>query len=428
MKIGLLGASFDTGNMGVGAIGESAIKCILHRWPDAQITLLDSGREVKECRLTVGGKDMLIRKMPIRFCPNIFLQNHFIVLCFYAILFKVFRGEKFRRFFAERNDELNSILALDVVADITGGDSFSDIYGMRRFTLGFLRKWIVLLFGKELIMLPQTYGPFKRRSAKAMAKFILKRAAIVYSRDKAGVECVKGLLSNSSNGKVKFSPDVAFALDVTKPERLNIAPADIVRDASSIVIGLNVSGLLFNGGYDRNNMFGLRADYPALVYGVIDFFMKMKNVNILLVPHVFSPSGTVESDPDACRSVYETLKKKYADRIFIISDKYDQGRIKYIIGMCDFFVGSRMHSCIAALSQNIPAVGIAYSSKFGGVFESIGLADCVIDARILDEKAALDKLTDIYERRHRIRKHLENTMPQVKQRVLNLFKLNAVKV
>jgi polysaccharide pyruvyl transferase WcaK-like protein len=427
MRIGLLGASFDTGNMGVGALTESSIKIILNRWPDAEVTLLDSGRAVCEEQLRIGGKGIRVKKLPIRFCGDVFLANHFIVFCLYGLLFKVFRGERFKRFCARRNACLNHIIQMNMVADITGGDSFSDIYGMRRFTLGFLRKWLVLLFNKDLIMLPQTYGPFKRPLARTMAKFILNRAAVVYSRDRAGLEYVNTLLNHRMNGKARFAPDVAFVLDAKKPHIFSIAPSEIVRKENSIVIGLNVSGLLFNGGYDRNNMFGLKANYPALVYGIIDYFMKNESAIVLLVPHVFSPKGTVESDPDVCRAVYEKLRHKYENRLFVVSDKYDQGQIKYIIGMSDFFIGSRMHACIASISQGIPVAAIAYSKKFSGVFESIGLADCVIDARYLDGGEALRKVAEIFKRRDQIRKHIEDTMPQVKQRVLNLFDITAVR-
>ena len=48
--------------------------------------------------------------------------------------------------------------------------------------------------------------------------------------------------------------------------------------------------------------------------------------------------------------------------------------MKYLIGQCDFFVGSRMHSCIAAVSQCVPAVSIAYSDKFIGVMATLGLS------------------------------------------------------
>ena len=44
-KILLLGATFSTSNMGVGALTAGTIKCILHRFPDAEIFLLDYGKK-----------------------------------------------------------------------------------------------------------------------------------------------------------------------------------------------------------------------------------------------------------------------------------------------------------------------------------------------------------------------------------------------
>lgn len=421
MKICLLGASFDTGNMGVNALAESTIKCILHRWPDAEIAQLDSGRQVGEHQLKIGNKTLRIKKVPIRFCKNIFLENHFIVLCFYAFLFKVFRWEKFKRFCTRCNASLKCIVEIDMVADITGGDSFSDIYGMRRFILGFLRKWLVLLFNKDLIMLPQTYGPFKRRTARAMARYILNRAALVYSRDRAGIEYVNALLNNRRNGKVRFAPDVAFILDPRRPANQDIDSLERIKTSNRVLVGLNVSALLLNGGYTRDNAFRLKVDYRRLVYDTVEQLIKYEKVFILLVPHVFSPAGSVECDPDACAAVYEFFKEKYKDRIFLVEGRYDQSEIKYVIGMCDFFVGSRMHACIAALSQGIPAVGIAYSRKFSGVFESIGLADCVVDARTSDERKALEKIGAVFERRDRIREHLMDVMPKIRKDVLSIF-------
>jgi polysaccharide pyruvyl transferase WcaK-like protein len=44
----------------------------------------------------------------------------------------------------------------------------------------------------------------------------------------------------------------------------------------------------------------------------------------------------------------------------------------YISGM-DFFIGSRMHSTIAAYSSGVPVVPLAYSRKFIGLFkDSLG--------------------------------------------------------
>ena len=421
-RIGLLGASFDTGNMGVSALAESSIKCILHRWPDAEVALLDSGRLLGEHQLRIGDEDLCIKELPVRFCKNVFLGNHFLVLCFYALLFKMFRWEKFKRFCARRNASLRSIIQMDMVADITGGDSFSDIYGMRSFMLGFLRKWLVLLYGKKLIMLPQTYGPFKRRLARAMARHILKKASLVYSRDRAGVEYVNKLLNDSENEKVRFAPDVAFALDSREPQNTDISSLRKLRAEDAIVVGLNISGLLYNGGHTRNERFGLKTDYRQLVCQVARLLLENDKVKLLLVPHVLPPAPVAVNDTVACLELYEQLSQIYPSRIFLVKGGYDQGEIKYIIGLCDFFIGSRMHSCIAALSQRIPAVGLAYSKKFSGVFESVDLGDWVADARNLSEKAILEKIELALERRDEIHEHLKDIMPEVRANILNIFK------
>jgi len=424
MRIGLLGASFDTGNMGVSALAESSIKCIIHRWPDAEILLIAGSREAGEHRLRINDRDILVKKLPIRISKNIFLPNHFLVFLFYAILLKVIPWCRFRSFVIKRNRYVKDLIETDFVADVSGGDSFSDIYGIYRFRFIVIFKWLVIFFGKPLILLPQTYGPFKSRIAKSIARYILRRAQIILSRDKAGVDYLRSILdSKDFTKKVRFVPDVAFVLDSRKPEHFAIYPSADIRGQNSIVVGLNVSGLLLSGGYTEDNMFGLKADYRTLVQDIVKMLMEDENVVVLLVPHMFPQAVyKVESDPDACLKIYEWSRKIYPGRIFLVKGEYDHGEIKYIIGTCDLFVGSRMHSCIAALSQCIPAVGIAYSEKFYGVFESIGLADCVVDARTCAKDELLKNIGLVFERRELIRKHLQSTIPFIQREVLNTFK------
>lgn len=436
MRIGLLGASFDTGNMGVNALAESAIKCILHRWPDAEITLLGSGYIPGEHHLSLSGREISVRIFPIRFCKNVFLPYHFLWFVLYGLLMKILPGSRAKEILFGRNPYVRTLYETDLAVDITGGDSFSDIYGFKRFFLGTLCKWLVVLFGKRLVMLPQTYGPFKSRLSRSMAKYILKRAAAVYSRDRESLEYAKDLLNNpSESGKVRFIPDVAFVLDSRRPDNQDIDSLERIRTSNGILVGLNVSGLLSCCGNAEDNVFNLRVDYTTLINSIVEFLMKRDDTAILLVPHsgVLPESDTLPhrnmrkkgyremSDAVACVMIYEQFSTKYSNRIFLVRGHYDQNETKYIIGLCDFFIGARMHACIAALSQGVPAVGIAYSKKFYGVFESIGLADCVVDARSLDEREALEKLGTLFEHREQIRKHLQDAMPQVRKDILSIF-------
>jgi len=96
-----------------------------------------------------------------------------------------------------------------------------------------------------------------------------------------------------------------------------------------------------------------------------------------------------------------------------------------VIGLCGFFVGSRMHACIAALSQNIPAVAVAYSDKFLGVLETIGIPTLAADARKLDRAAILSLVLNAFENRHYMSQELEAAMPAVRATVHHLLDVPA---
>jgi len=423
-KVCLLGASFDTGNLGVSALAEASIKCILNRWPDAEITLLAAGRTQGRQHLNLMGNDISVDLLPVRFCRNLLLPNHFARLFLYALLLRLFPWKRLENALKAHNLYLERILEAHLVCDITAGDSFSDIYGMRRFLLGFLRKWLVIICGSKLVMLPQTYGPYKKLISKVLARYVLNHASLVYSRDYAGLELVRRLLKNRGpDGKLRFAPDVAFILDPRKPQHINIGSLEGMRTEETVVVGINVSGLLINGGYTQNNMFGLQVDYRRLLHCIIESLLQNNKAVILLVPHVFPKAGLeIESDPDGCRRVYESLQGKYQRRMFLVQSEYNHSQIKYIIGMCDFFIGSRMHAGIDAMSQYVPTVGLSYSRKFQGVFQTLGMEQFAVDMRHNGQEEILDKVTDAFEHRKAAEAHLKVIIPQIQKQVLDIFK------
>jgi polysaccharide pyruvyl transferase WcaK-like protein len=323
-----------------------------------------------------------------------------------------------------RNPYLSVIVSALVVVDITAGDSFSDIYGLRRLFIGTLRKLLALLVGAKLVLLPQTYGPFNRRVSRFLVRVVVSRASALYSRDRQGLQTLRSLLGDRrTRAAPQFCPDLAFVLDAVPPASLATLPGPLPDKGTRCLIGLNVSGLLFNGGYTRDNMFHLKSDYRQLMVTLIERLFADSANMILLIPHVFPlanfPGSLVESDPDACRQLFEQLHQSYRERLFCLQGYYDQSEIKKIIGLCDFFIGSRMHACIAALSQCIPVVGIAYSSKFHGVFESIGVEQCVVDLRSKGHSDALEEIVRMLGDRERISAQLQKTIPKIQAGILD---------
>jgi colanic acid/amylovoran biosynthesis protein WcaK/AmsJ len=420
MKISLLGAAFDTGNMGVSALTAGAIATILHQFPEAQISLLDYSKQGRDIPFLHQGRRILVQLVNMRFSKSFYLGNHIAVLILLSLILKLIPSQKFRKKLVANNRCLGAIDDCDLVASIAGGDSFSDIYGMARMLYVSLPQILILLLGKKLVLLPQTIGPFGKRTARAIAKFILNRADLVYSRDYRGLKDAEALMARSKNpDKVRFCYDVGFIIDSTPPRDLGLVGLPARSTRGSPFVGLNISGLLFMGGYNRKNMFGLSVDYKAFNHHVIDFLIRSKGAGVLLVPHVFG--GHCESDTLACEAVYEALKAKYGDSLGIARGNHDFAQVKYVIGLCDFFIGARMHACIAAISQNVPTVPIAYSRKFVGVMETVGIGGNVIDPRTMSEDEMLRVIDRAFDHRTLGRRQLEQRMPQVKEAVLSLF-------
>ena len=319
-------------------------------------------------------------------------------------------------------------MAADFIGDIRGGDSFSDIYGMRRFLLGSIPRIIPLILKKPFILLPQTYGPYNKALSRYIARYIFKKSKFIMSRDKESITTIKELLDrNVDMRKIQFCPDVAFVLDSIVPDEICIEPP-LVADTNNSVVGININGLMFNGGYTRRNMFGLRLDYRNFVFRLIDMFLKDPLVHILLIPHAFGPQGNINSDPDACTYVMYHIQSVFMSRLHMVNKEYNQHEIKGLIGACNFFIGSRMHACIAALSQGIPTVGVAYSKKFIGVFNSTGFGDMVIDARKEDDKSALDKIARLYSSNSWMREKLAGEVSMLKNKIFTSFKELTLKI
>ena len=415
MKVCILGATFETPNMGVSMLAAGAIRCMARSFPDAQIILCDYSREGKDIDFRFDGKRIPVRFVNIRFSKKVYLANNVALLIFLVCLYRL-ASARIRRRMLQWNASLKEIVETDLFVSVAYGDSFSDIYGTARLLYVVLPIFLALLSGKKLVLLPQTIGPFRSKMGSAIATSVLKRAQVIYSRDKLGMKTTRELLRlKDDNSKLRFCHDMAFAVDAVPLSEVEIEGFQSLRDGNSVLVGMNVSGLLMAGGYTQNNMFGLGVPYQQLVYDLIDMFITKKAARVLLVPHVLAAADDLESDSRACGSVFDALRSKYPGRIGLTRGMYDYNEIKFVIGQCDFFVGARMHACIGALSQNIPTVPIAYSDKFVGIMESLGLQNLVVDPRSMKESEMFETVEQVYETRDAVRHELETTMPKVKQ-------------
>jgi polysaccharide pyruvyl transferase WcaK-like protein len=275
--------------------------------------------------------------------------------------------------------------SIDVMLDISAGDSFADIYGNKRFAYMTATKIAAILAGKPLILSPQTIGPFTRQPHTAIAAWICNRAAMVFARDPLSMTVLHKL---SPQARAQQVIDVAFALPFDRPPP---------RGDGGVDIGLNVSGLLMSGGYAGGNEYGLSIDYPALTRQLIAAFTARPGVRVHLVPHVIAPM--MPSDDDAAAA--DRLHAEFP-QLLRHPDFASPSAAKSFISGLDFLVGARMHATIAAYSAGVPVVPISYSRKFEGLFGGLDYP-WMVPAKGLTTQAAAAYIVDAFDRRDLLR-------------------------
>lgn len=376
----LLGLTRNSDNYGVRVLLSAAAEAVSEAFPNTDIEAVDYGvtPEVWEDAGPRGLRQ--IRLINLRFSWKLHLPNNAFRLLVLVLAGRVLPNRWQRALWA-RNPWLDRIARARVHLSIAGGDSFSDIYGFRRFLYIALPQMLVLAMKRPLVQLPQTYGPFRSRAARAIAALLLRHSRAVFSRDEAGVRTVGALLRGRGTS-VRVVPDIGLGMSVGTLGR-ELSNLLEQRKQQRPLVGINPSGLLLRGGYTGGNMFGLRDVFSAVIDDLVKTAVEKLDANVILVPHVVGVVGSEEDESRVCERLAAGYRKHYGDRVFAPPPNLDHRQMKRLIGYCDFFTGARMHACVAAVSQCVPTLCLAYSDKFAGVMKPLGSGAHVADLRTL---------------------------------------------
>lgn len=391
-RIAYFGAAPDTANLGVSALCISVLQELLRNEPETRITVFDYGRGRRSESIRVGDKKIQFDRVGAKLSRRYWQRE-----TFWNIRWS-------NRLGGLANDAVKALREADVVFDISGGDSFTDLYGPRRFESVCAAKELVLEMGRPLVLLPQTYGPFSAARARQRASEIVRRSTMAWARDERSLETLKELAgSDFDPERHRSGVDVAFALETLPPSTSLSDPIAtwLSNERKAQTIGFNVSGLIWHDPTAMRERYGFKADYREVVLGFLRRVLVQSDANILLIPHVMTPPGHYESDPGANDAVIAALHYDKDARVQqaaetrvtrIPAGTTDPREMKWIISRCDWFCGTRMHSCIAGLSSGVPTAAIAYSVKTLGVFDTCLAGANVVDPRQLDTVNSADAL------------------------------------
>jgi polysaccharide pyruvyl transferase WcaK-like protein len=402
IRVCLFGASTDTGNLGVSALCLSVLGGLARLRPHPAVTVFDEGWGERRERLDTPDGWFEYSRCGARYSKRFHRPESMWNIRLSCMLGGL------------ANPGARALLDADAVLDISGGDSFTDLYGPKRFNSVIYTKLLALKHRIPLVLLPQTYGPFEDPRRKQVAGRIVRNSALAWARDEHSFRALKELTGDGFDpDRHRSGVDVAFALESRRPPLGVGAELESWLREGGKLVGLNVSGLIHNDPASAAARFGLKAEYGKIVRELLKRLLKDREVRVVLVPHVVTPMDHYESDIRACVDARGALGPGERDRVIVCPTLNDPRHAKWVISQLSWFCGTRMHATIAALSSGVPAAAIAYSLKTAGVFESCGQQDHVADPRTLDTDQAVDRLWRSWTTREEAKATLARHLPAV---------------
>ncbi|MEL6584353.1 MAG: polysaccharide pyruvyl transferase family protein [Pseudomonadota bacterium] len=401
-----MNAAPNTGNQGVSALCYSAVDGLAARGHH-QIAVADHGRGKRETTWRLGTSDRAVELFGLSHTRRLWRAD-----CLRTVraLLKVGGG---------LSPSAQTVHAADAVLDVSGGDSFTDLYGEKRFQAMVLTKRLALDTGKPLILLPQTLGPFLDLKKRAIAADILRAAHAVWVRDANSLALLKDMLGDDFDpARHRLGVDMALLLPTATPEWVPVEVFRWLRTSRRLpVIGLNVSGLLCQHAQSAQKQFGLAAPHTDQIEAAARAALASHpKAKLVLVPHVLRNPEDPESDWAAAQSLKARLGDDVQDRVCVLPQDYTAPQLKWIISQFDWFAGARMHATIAGFSSGVPTLGLGYSDKAAGVFEACGLGKHVVDLRTADAQTVGEVVAHSIENRRATRRSLQTALPKLLER------------
>ncbi|MEE4298333.1 MAG: polysaccharide pyruvyl transferase family protein [Pseudomonadales bacterium] len=409
----LFGASPDTGNQGVTALCWSTLGALQDAGIDG-VTVFDHGKGLRQAVVRRGPAQIAYGLVGARPGRRVWRRDHLLRLDLDLRVNGLGR--------ALGSDAARAFRAADAILDLSGGDSFADLYGPARFRAITAPKRLALREGRPLILLPQTYGPFRTPRSLDLARELIAGARQAWARDVDSHARMQALLGTDFDPlRHRLGVDMAFGL-WGEPVRLDAQLSAWFSGGAGRerppVVGVNVSGLLANDPAARAR-FDLRADYARAVEGIVDALLAETDVNILLVPHVHAPVGQTESDLAACRALLAHTRSAAGarGRVAVLEAPLDARQLKWLVSRLDWFCGARMHATIAGLSTGVPTAGLAYSLKARGVFACCEAERSLFDLRTRPTDELVADVLDHFADRDAHAAGLRAALPSLRRRL-----------
>lgn len=257
---------------------------------------------------------------------------------------------------------------------------------------------------KKIYVYAQSVDPISNKLLKLITEFVLNQADIITLREQYSLNLLKSMRIKSP---MYLTADPAFLIDkLPFNEGKKLLEKAGYNDFSNQKIGLTVRKWNFPNSTHPKEKF---MRYIDEVSQFIEKVTQQENADIILFPQVILKPN--DDDRIISNLLKSKLTKKASKKVFVLEEDYTPEQIKSMMGAMDFFIGTRMHSNIFAISMGIPTLAISYEIKTDGIMKMVGLADYVIDISNISSDQIIEKFNNMKKNGDIIKKQLNQMLP-----------------
>lgn len=321
-----------------------------------------------------------------------------------------FRMSFFRKSYIDKNKTLKLIDRCDIILVCGGGflggkkfDSFMHLYQI----------YINTLFNKPVYILGTSVEPIHNVIIDKITKSVLKRVDYIFAREEITESYLNSFLSN----KHCQIPDMAFMLDDGSHKvACHDSQIDKIKREGKKLFGITVRDWNFP---NSNNPEKTKNNYINAVSDAMGQIIEKYDSYFIFIPQVIVP---YRSDIDTAKQIKDKMSNEDRKRFVVKEDDWSPYQIRSIISQLDFFIGTRMHSNIFALSECIPTLAIAYEKKTNGIMSTVGMDKYVLNIDSISEKQIVDKVNELVNDRNNIKKLLTKKNQIIQREILTAIK------
>lgn len=224
------------------------------------------------------------------------------------------------------------------------------------------------LAGKAPLMMPQSVGPLPRRLDRALVSWAFSKIRPFVVRDEFAREEAVNVMSRRAGG-IEVCPDIAFA---GWPSSRYVGPGKTWK-ASVRRVGIVPMDWTWARTVDRDRAL------DAYITKLAAVVRKLSHRGFEL--HLYGHSRIAEMDQDDIAVAQRIAERGGADaNVHLnLTGAGDVTELREHFRSVAVVVGTRLHSCIIAMSAGTPAIGLAYQPKSLGTFRLLGLEGHCLD-------------------------------------------------